>query len=88
MRALLDSTIEGSITLDNYLAMLKDPNHEDLLAQFCAKLGFAYQKDIPVNDISMEMIRNISINYARAKKCSLAARQRGRACLHDKSSQF
>ncbi|MBY0316634.1 MAG: type II secretion system ATPase GspE [Bdellovibrionales bacterium] len=74
MRALLDSTIEGSITLDNYLAMLKDPNHEDLLSQFCSKLGFAYQKDIPVNDISMEMIRNISINYAKNKEV-LASRE-------------
>lgn len=74
MRALLDSTIDGSISLDNYLSMLKDPNHEDLLAQFCAKLGFTYTKDIPINDISMDMVRNISINYAKSKEV-LAAKE-------------
>jgi general secretion pathway protein E len=68
LRALLDSPVQGAETLQAYLELLKDQTNEDLLAEFCKKLGFNYAKDIPVNDIPMDLIRNIPINYAKSKE--------------------
>jgi general secretion pathway protein E len=68
LRALLDSPVQGAETLNAYLELLKDQTNEDLLFEFCNKLGFSYAKDIPINDIPMDLIRNIPINYAKSKE--------------------
>ena len=38
---------------------------EDILAAICRELGLDFMKDIPVNDISVDLIRYIPINYAK-----------------------
>src|SRR5215217_8441292 len=68
LRALLESPVQGANSLNDYMELLKDHTNEDLLAEFCKKLGFNYAKDIPVNDIPMSLIRDISINYAKTKE--------------------
>lgn len=68
IRTLLDSPVEGSVNLEAYLALTKETAAEDVLAQFCKKLGFQFVRDIPFNDIPMDMIRNIPINYAKSKE--------------------
>ena len=65
LRTLLESPVEGAASLNQYLGLLKDTDMDDVLYQFCRHLGFEYLKDIPVNDIAMDMIRNIPINYAK-----------------------
>ncbi len=68
IRALLDSPVEGSVNLEAYLSLTKETSGEEILSHFCKKLGFQYAKDIPFNDIPMDMIRNIPINYAKSKE--------------------
>ncbi len=68
LRALLDTPVEGAANLESYLGQSSDTAAEDVLANFCKKLGFHYIKDIAVNDIPMDMIRNIPINYAKTKE--------------------
>ena len=68
IRTLLDSPVEGSVNLEGYLSLTKETAAEDVLAQFCKKLGFQFVRDIPFNDIPMDMIRNIPINYAKSKE--------------------
>jgi general secretion pathway protein E len=68
IRALLDSPVEGSVNLEAYLSLTKETTGEEILAHFCKKLGFQFVKDIPFNDIPMDMIRNIPINYAKNKE--------------------
>ncbi len=68
IRALLDSPVEGAVNLEAYLSLTKETTAEEILAHFCKKLGFQFVKDIPFNDIPMDMIRNIPINYAKNKE--------------------
>ncbi len=68
IRQLLDSPVEGSINLESFLSLSKETGGEEVLSQFCKKLGFQFVKDIPFNDIPMDMIRNIPINYAKSKE--------------------
>jgi general secretion pathway protein E len=43
------------------------PTADDLVAELCRELGLEFIKDIPVNDISSDLIRNIPINYAKTQ---------------------
>lgn len=38
---------------------------EELVAELCRELGLEFIKDIPVNDISADLVRDIPINYAK-----------------------
>ena len=40
---------------------------DDLVADLCRELGMDFIKDIPVNDISVDLIRNLPINYAKTQ---------------------
>lgn len=40
---------------------------DDLVSDLCRELGLEYIKDIPINDISADLIRNIPINYAKSQ---------------------
>ncbi|MCB9073498.1 MAG: type II secretion system ATPase GspE [Bdellovibrionaceae bacterium] len=68
LKALLDSPVEGAANLGSFLGMSGDTQAEEILSKFCQKLGFHFIKDIPVNDIPMDMIRHIPINYAKTKE--------------------
>ncbi len=65
IRTLLASpTSEGS-KLGEWL-MAKNANTiEEVLGSICKEMGLTFMKDIPVNDISIDLIRNIPINYAK-----------------------
>lgn len=39
---------------------------DDAIGELCAAIGTPFMKDIPVNDIPVDLIRNIPINYAKA----------------------
>ncbi len=68
IRTLLDSPVDGAATLESYLTLTRETSGEEILSHFCKKLGFQFSKDIPFNDIPMDMIRNIPINYAKSKE--------------------
>src|ERR1017187_6514818 len=38
---------------------------EDILKALAAELGIEYMKEIPANDISVELVRDIPVNYAK-----------------------
>ncbi len=38
---------------------------DELLSELCKELGLKYIKDIPVNDISSDLVRDIPINYCK-----------------------
>lgn len=40
---------------------------DDLVADLCHELGFDFIKDIPVNEISSDLIRHLPINYAKTQ---------------------
>jgi general secretion pathway protein E len=39
---------------------------EELVHELCKEMGFDFIKDIPVNDISPDLVRGISINFAKS----------------------
>ncbi|MGE4132449.1 MAG: type II secretion system ATPase GspE [Bdellovibrionales bacterium] len=41
---------------------------EEALAELCKLLGMDFLKDVPVNDIAVDMVRGISINYAKTQE--------------------
>ncbi|NJL26243.1 MAG: type II secretion system protein GspE, partial [Calothrix sp. SM1_5_4] len=41
---------------------------EDALAELCKLLGLEFIKDIPVNDIAVDIVRGIPINYAKTQE--------------------
>lgn len=64
LSALLSmSTSSG--TLRDQLTKKDSPTVDELIAELCARLGISYLKDIPVNDIPIDLIRNIPINFAK-----------------------
>ncbi|MBY0555211.1 type II secretion system ATPase GspE [bacterium] len=40
---------------------------DDLVSDLCRELGLEFIKDIPVNDISTDLVRNLPINYAKTQ---------------------
>jgi general secretion pathway protein E len=51
--------------LSDALAEKNFTNADDLLRTVCAYLHVDFMKDIPVNDISVDLVKNIPINYAK-----------------------
>ena len=40
-------------------------NAEELVSELCKELGLDFMKDIPYNDISADLVREIPINYSK-----------------------
>jgi general secretion pathway protein E len=64
LNALL-SMHSGSGTLRDQLTKKDSATADELISELCARLGINYMKDIPVNDIPVDLIRNIPINFAK-----------------------
>lgn len=56
-------------TVSDILGSREYQTTDELISEFCKQLGIDYIKDIPVNDISTDLIRNIPINYAKQHIC-------------------
>ena len=66
IRTLLGNpSINGESTIGEALADKEFSTADDLVADLCREMGLEFIKDIPVNDISVDMIRNLPINYAK-----------------------
>ena len=57
--------VTGTSTIGEALAEKDFSNADELVADLCREMGLEFIKDIPVNDISVDLIRNIPINYAK-----------------------
>lgn len=66
VQTLLDSDFGGSYPIRKSLEEIRDPSADKLIEKICQRMGVEYMKDIPVNDISMDMIRGLSISYSKA----------------------
>jgi len=58
-------TTEG-IKLGELLSKKNLATPDEVLSELCKHLGMSFMKDIPVNDIPVDLIRNIPINYSKS----------------------
>lgn len=65
IQLLLDSDFGGSKTIRKSLEEIREPTTDSVMEKLSQRVGFRFMKDIIVNEISMDMIRGISINYAK-----------------------
>lgn len=52
-------------TLRDLLSRREHATADELIAELCARMGLSYVKEIPVVDISADLVRNIPINFAK-----------------------
>ncbi|MFN8792090.1 MAG: type II secretion system ATPase GspE [Bdellovibrionales bacterium] len=57
--ALRPETIGDALSKRNFTSA------EELVSELCKELGLDFIKDIPANDILLDLVRDISINYAK-----------------------
>ncbi len=62
---LLSMVTEGGGTLRDALSKRETNNADEILAELCACMGIGYIRDIPYNDIPVDLILNIPINFAK-----------------------
>lgn len=62
------SPAEGGKTFGDLVATLSAPNVNDVLPLLAKTLGIEYMKEIPYNDISTDLVKNIPINYAKTNE--------------------
>lgn len=55
----------GTSTIGDVLSEKEFSTTDDLVAELCKEMGLEFIKDIPVNDIPVDLIRDIPINYAK-----------------------
>jgi general secretion pathway protein E len=68
LQTLLKSRdLKGQI-LSEVFANLTFGTPEEALAELCKHLGVDYIKEIPINDISVDLVRGIPINYAKTQE--------------------
>ncbi len=60
------SSVRRSLSIGESLGTKEFANTDELVSEFCREMGLDFIKDIPVNDISVDLIRDLSINYAKS----------------------
>ena len=66
IQILLDSDFGTSKSVRQSLEELGETTVDRMLAKLSQRLGVGFIKEIIINDISIDMIRGISINYAKS----------------------
>ena len=64
-RILASPSVVRATSVGEALSRKEYNNAEDIVGEFCNELGLDFIKDIPVGDISTDLVRNIAINYAK-----------------------
>jgi general secretion pathway protein E len=62
---VLSLTVDGQRTLRELLTVKEGASPDDVVAEFCLKMGLPYIKDIPINEIPIDLVSNIPINFAK-----------------------
>lgn len=65
IKSILSSHDSGGTPLQEAFARNSYTNPEEAVAELCRLLKLDFIKEIPINDISAEMVRDIPINYAK-----------------------
>ena len=65
LNQLLGLTFEGGSTLKDLLESKDGSTPDEVVAEMCARMGLQYIKEIPVSDISVDMISNVPISFAK-----------------------
>jgi general secretion pathway protein E len=65
VQLLLDSDFGAGQSIRQSLEQVKDPNTDRIMETLSQRIGIRFMKEISINDIAMDMIRGISINYAK-----------------------
>jgi len=68
LKYLLKSPSTNGGTLADHLAESNLTTAEELLAALCTQMKMPFMRDIPVNDIAVDLIRKIPINYAKSNE--------------------
>ncbi len=68
LQSLLRSSDPKGIPLSELLSKMTFNTPEEALAELCRHLHVDYIKEIPVNDIAVDMVRGIPINYAKTQE--------------------
>jgi general secretion pathway protein E len=62
---LNNPALNGTSTIGESLAEKDFSTADDLVADLCREMGLEFIKDIPVNDIPVDLVRDLPINYAK-----------------------
>lgn len=65
LNTLFATETEEGVPLGELLSQKNFANPDAVLAELCKQLGSEFLKDIPVNDIPPDLVRNLPINYAK-----------------------
>jgi general secretion pathway protein E len=68
LHALLRTSDAKGVPLDQLISKLSFNTPEEALAELCKHLNVDYIKEIPINDIAVDMVRGIPINYAKTQE--------------------
>ncbi len=68
LRTLLSATDRKGETLAHVFSKMTFSTPEEAMAELCKHLGVEYIKDIPINDIPVDLVRGIPINYAKTQE--------------------
>lgn len=62
---LAEPSADGLLSVGQALQKKDYTTADELIGALCAELAIDYMKDIPVSDISVDLIRDLPINYAK-----------------------
>lgn len=62
---LKSNSVIRPISIGEALSTRNFASADELLSELCKELGLDFIKDIPANDILLDLVRDISINYAK-----------------------
>src|SRR4051812_36077875 len=63
--SLLDMAADKGGTVRDLLMKKETSAADDLLAELAASMGMGYIKEIPINEVQMDLIATIPINFAK-----------------------
>ncbi|RME15953.1 MAG: type II secretion system protein GspE [Bdellovibrio sp.] len=64
-QVLMEMKSPAGVPLSQVLQKKEYASTEEALAELCKNLGLQFMKDIPINDIPVDLVRDIHINYAK-----------------------
>ena len=65
LNVIMNTNTVGGGSMVEELENIQPPSVDEALRVICKELGVEQMRDIPVSDISVDLIRNIPINYAK-----------------------
>jgi general secretion pathway protein E len=68
IQSLFQTKISGGATIEALLQNAKLKTPDQYVKYLCEILGMEFMSDIPINDISPDLVRDIPINYAKSQE--------------------